>query len=170
MRNGADMTIDKPRERRRVIQFVDEVLSWMDEGMTPTEAANSYLQKYHERFRPEAFGMLYKKNRGTSPVQHREENPYLTYWDLGDHRREYYAGLLRAAWRRERGLTVSPQWERVLVSTRRYLDGENDLGVPLVIDYQPWDPNVFVYVEKQDGDTSWTHVPKPGERKRVGPR
>lgn len=164
------MTEEAPRAKRRYIEHVEEVLGWMDGGMTPTEASAAYESKYRERFRPEAFGRKYKEMRGHSPVQRREQNPYLEGWDLGEHRKEYYAGLLRAVWRRKRGMEISDAWERILASTRAYLDGGNDLGVQLVIDYQPWDPNIFVYVERVEGDTDWTHAPKPGERKRIGPR
>ena len=142
----------------------------MGHGLTPTRAAERYEERYHERFRPEAFGMLYKKHRGRSPVQERQRDPYFDTWTLNDHRGQYYAGLLRAVWRAERGRAVTESWRSVLSSTRTYLDGENPAGVPLVIDYQPWDDNVFVYVEKVPGDTDWTHVPSPGERKRIGPK
>jgi hypothetical protein len=128
-----------------LIQDVQEMLRWFDEGRTPTWMSAEHERKYGVRVSPEAFINRHRRmgHERTLSIRHERLLP----WKIApEHRGLFAATMLRAYGRRKAGKPLSSRLDAQLDAfLRRLEDGD------LVVHYDASSEDGFALVPRRVG-------------------
>jgi len=142
------------------IQDEAEVRRWFEEGRTYQWMIEEYRRKYNIETVPSMWGN-FRRRRGLVRRINRDDD--MIPWEVKpEHRWNYHVTMLRAAARREAGLSNNAQAEARLDSWLATLSSGDR-----VVDYDPDSPDGFSLVPRREGvDTGLIREPVRKTTKR----